>query len=42
MDWKTQKEYAKKYDIAQCTVSAIQLNKLWKEGDSDAVVSTSS
>ena len=36
-----QKEYAKKYGIAQCTVSAIQLNKLWKERDVNAVVSTS-
>lgn len=34
MDIKTkrlpQKEYAKLYGIAQCTVSAIQLGKLWK------------
>lgn len=29
----TQKEYAEKYGIKQCTVSAIQRNKLWKEGD---------
>lgn len=29
----SQKELAKKFHVAQCTISAIQLNKLWKEGD---------
>ena len=37
----SQKEYAKKYHVAQCTISAIQLHRLWKEGDANAVVSTS-
>ena len=29
----TQKEYALKYGVKQCTVSAIQKHRLWKEGD---------
>lgn len=29
----SQKEYALKYGIAQCTVSAIQRGRIWKEGD---------
>lgn len=29
----SQKEYAKKYKVSQSTISAIQSNKLWKEGD---------
>lgn len=29
----SQKELAKKFGVAQCTISAIQLFKLWKEGD---------
>lgn len=29
----SQKEYALKYRIAQCTVSAIQHGRIWKEGD---------
>lgn len=29
----SQKEYGSKYGIAQCTVSAIQLGRIWKEGD---------
>lgn len=38
----SQKEYAEKYHVSRSTVSAIQNNKLWKEGDQNAVVSTSS
>ena len=29
----TQKEYAEKYNVKQCTISAIQCEKLWKGGD---------
>ena len=28
----SQKELAKKYNVAQCTISAILRNKIWKEG----------
>ena len=36
----SQKEYAIKYEVRQCTISAIQHNKLWKVGDVDVMCET--
>lgn len=37
----TRKEYAMKYRVSQSTISAILHHRVWKEGDQNAVVSTS-
>lgn len=37
----SQKEYAQKYSIAICTVSAVQCYRTWKGGDANAVICTS-
>ena len=31
LKWR-KKKLSKKFNIAQCTVSAIKLNRIWKEG----------